>query len=832
MATFAPTPLAHASNIITSPNSHYRFTLLTPQLLRFEYNPITPGQFEDRPSTFAIHRDGNTFPPVPHTLKPNANGALEIITEFMHVDYNGKEFSPEGLVADVKGRTTLWGTQWRYGSEETSVGAGSKKHGNLGGTARTLDEVDGRCEVGVGVCSRSGFAVIDDSGSMVFEKQEKEGGKWWVNGRKGRKDGYIDGYLFAYGLDYRAAVKDLYRLSGKQPVVPRWALGNWWSRYHRYSDKEYLGLMDEFKTREVPLSVAVIDMDWHWTYDERVPHSGWTGYTWDEGVFPDPEGFGREIHSRKLKMSLNDHPHSGVHHHEQMYEEMAKVLGHDTKDKLPILFDPTSKEFMDAYCGVLHRDLERMGTDFWWIDWQQGNFSKVPGVDPLWVLNHFCFEDNREIDAKYPVVFSRYAGPGSHRYPIGFSGDTVTTWESLAFQPEFTATASNVGYGWWSHDIGGHMFGGRDDELVTRWVQLGVLSPVMRLHSTNSLWMGKEPWKYRKESEVVIEQWMRFRHRLLPYLYTLDVQAASLDEPIVQPLYWHFPQRDEAYAVPNEFFFGFDLVVAPIVTPRDKRTGLAKVTAWLPPLGKFVDIFTGTVYDGDRELNLYRPLGEAPVLAHEGSIIPLDANLKPENGAENPTAFEVYVCVGRNGQFSISEDPKDDSEQVKKEAPSSGERGSLIQWKQEEGKLFAAVTGRTWSFHFLAITQVPENFKVSVNGKDVTKEAKVEVQTHPNTPSLKVDIPFQPAEEKYNIEIELEPNPQLSVIDHKPRIKELLLQYQTEFTLKDKIWNIVNDEGKGPANVKAGKLMSLGIDEALMAPIAELILSDSRGMNF
>ncbi|KPI40096.1 Alpha-xylosidase [Cyphellophora attinorum] len=822
MAAFKPNPVANPANIIGgTPTSHHRFTLLTPQLLRFEYSPIA-GEFEDRASTFAINR--GAFDAVPHKLKHNADGAFEIITDFVHLDYDGKEFSPSGLLADIKGKTTLWGAQWRYGQEAKEGGSG-----NLGGTARTLDEVDGRCALGVGVCSTLGYAVIDDSGSMLFDNAE--GKDRWVKGRKGREAGYVDGYLFAYGKDYKAAIKDFYKLSGKQPVVPRWALGNWWSRYHRYDDKEYLGLMDDFKKRDVPLSVAVIDMDWHYTYDERVPHAGWTGYTWDESIFPDPERFGREIHSRGLKMSLNDHPHSGVHHHEKVYEEMAKILGHETKDKLPILFDPTSKAFMDAYSNVVHRDLERMGCDFWWIDWQQGNFSKVPGVDPLWVLNHFVFEDNREINGKHPVVFSRYAGPGSHRYPIGFSGDTVTTWESLAFQPEFTATASNIGYGWWSHDIGGHMFGSRDDELVTRWVQLGVLSPVMRLHSTSSQWMGKEPWHYRKEGEVVIEDWMRFRHRLLPYLYTLDVNGANLDEPLVQPMYWHFPQRHEAYQVPNQYFFGFELVVAPIVTPRDKRTGLAVTKAWLPPLGRFVDIFTGTVYDGDRELNLYRPLGEAPVLAHEGSIVPLDANHKPSNGAANPEAFEVYVVVGRNGQFSILEDPADDSEQVKKEAPASGERGSLIQWKQAEGKLAASVTGRTWSFRFLSMTEKPKQLKVSINGKDVTSDAKVNVYTYPELPSLKVDCPYQAFSEKYNIEIELGPDPQLSVIDHKAHINELLLSYQTEFTLKDKLWSVVNDGGKGAANVKAGKLMSLGIDAALMEPIAELILSDSRGMN-
>ena len=181
------------------------------------------------------------------------------------------------------------------------------------------------------------------------------------------------------------------------------------------------------------------------------------------------------------------------------------------------------------------------------------------------------------------MIFSRYGGPGSHRYPVGFSGDSVTTWDSLAFQPEFTATASNIGYGWWSHDIGGHMFGTRDDELVTRWCQFGVFSPIMRLHSTNSEWASKEPWLYRPEAQKAIEEIMRFRHRLIPYLYSMNVRSANEDEPLVQPMYWTFPEDKMAYDVPKEYYFGSELIVCPIVTPRDTRTNCGKVKAWLPP---------------------------------------------------------------------------------------------------------------------------------------------------------------------------------------------------------------------------------------------------------
>ncbi|MCB0043761.1 MAG: hypothetical protein KDE23_28935, partial [Caldilinea sp.] len=167
----------------------------------------------------------------------------------------------------------------------------------------------------------------------------------------------------------------------------------------------------------------------------------------------------------------------------------------------------------------------------------------------------------------WPLTFSRYAGPGSHRYPVGFSGDTIVTWESLAFQPQFTATASNIGYGWWSHDIGGHMFGYRNEELEARWYQLGAFSPINRLHSSNSPFSGKEPWNFNRDVSAAMVDALRLRHAMMPYLYTMNYRAAEAGRPLVEPMYWQNPDTPDAYEVPDEFRFGTELVVAPIVSP-------------------------------------------------------------------------------------------------------------------------------------------------------------------------------------------------------------------------------------------------------------------------
>jgi hypothetical protein len=244
-----------------------------------------------------------------------------------------------------------------------------------------------------------------------------------------------------------------------------WALGNWWSRYWAYTQDELTHLMEAFEAHAIPLSVCVIDMDWHVTNTGNAS-SGWTGYTWNTDLFPDPPAFLAWLHARGLKTALNLHPAEGAHPHEAAYPAMAQWM--QAEPGAPVPFDCADPQFMRGYFEILHHPLEAQGVDFWWVDWQQGTQTNVHGLDPLWWLNHLHFYDLARDGRKRPFVFSRWGGLGNHRYPIGFSGDTLVTWESLAFQPYFTATAANVGYGWWSHDIGGHMGGVEDGELYTR----------------------------------------------------------------------------------------------------------------------------------------------------------------------------------------------------------------------------------------------------------------------------------------------------------------------------------------------------------------------------
>ncbi len=629
---FRPTgrPVADPANVLTGDG--YRITVLDEGLVRLEYSPA--GEFEDRPSQAVVDR---AFPPVAFEAV-ETDDRLTVHTPRLQLLYDKRPFSTEGLSVAAKGGLNSRDSVWRFGLPTP----------NLGGTARTLDNADGPVPLEPGVLSREGVTVYDDSRTVLLTDDG------WI---APRHPDTLDLYVFAYGRDHRAALRAFHRLTGPPPLLPRHALGNWWSRYHRYSADSYLALMDRFAAAGIPLSVAVIDMDWHLVDVDPRHGSGWTGYTWNRELFPDPPAFLAALHERGLAVTLNVHPAEGVHAHEERYPEMARRLGVDPASELAIDFDPTDPAFLEAYLEELHHPLEAEGVDFWWVDWQQGAVTRIPGLDPLWLLNHFHFLDSGRTGRR-PLTFSRYAGVGSHRYPIGFSGDTVISWASLDFQPRFTATAANVGYGWWSHDIGGHYFGVKDDELMVRWTQLGVFSPVTRLHSNESPFNSREPWRYGERAERIVTAFLRLRHRLVPYLYTMNRRAHREALPLVAPMYHEHPDADAAYGVPNQFLFGDRLLVAPITAPADPATGLGAVRAWLPP-GRWTDVFTGLVHRGGAVITLHRDLESIPVLAPAGAILPLVADRTAEWGTPLPDALELRVYAGADGEFVLAEDRED-----------------------------------------------------------------------------------------------------------------------------------------------------------------------------
>lgn len=606
----------------------YRFTVLTERLIRMEYSE--DGVFEDRATRLAFNRAFDT----PEYEAYRRDGLLHIVTKYLHLTYDELPFSSAGLQIAINATKQYQTRYWYYGRTLSN---------NLGGTVRTLDGVNGAIRLPDGLLTeRLGYSLVDDSKTIAIGE---DGWPVPVTGER------IDLYFFGYFQTPEECIKDFYKLSAPVPLLPRYALGNWWSRYYRYSQEEYLGLMDKFSEKNIPLAVGIVDMDWHIT---RAPDSTmkWTGFTWNTELFPDYKQFLADLHSRGLKVALNLHPRDGVLPDEAQYEDMCRATGFEPDGK-PVEFDASDRRFMESYFEKILHPYENDGVDFWWMDWQQAGGCKKSGYDSLWMINHCHYLDGAR-GGKRPLNFSRYAEIGSHRYPIGFSGDTVISWESLDFQPYFTATASNVGFSWWSHDIGGFKPGVRDSELYTRWVQLGVFSPIFRLHSAPMSFISKEPWNWGDEAERIVGDFMRLRHRLIPYLYSMMYRNHEDGIPMIRPMYHVDPTNSAAYGVKNEYWFGSELIAAPVTSPRDTATGLSTVKVWLPS-GKYIDFFGGRVYAGGRAFKVYRTLDSMPLFAKAGAIVPL-ADDGAVNGTANPNSLELRVFGGADGAFTMVED--------------------------------------------------------------------------------------------------------------------------------------------------------------------------------
>lgn len=604
----------------------YRITVLTDRLIRLEYS--SEGRFEDRKTFTVVNRD---FPDAGEKVTDDENG-LVIDTGKLLLKYDKKVFSSLGLSIDIRETNVTW-----------CFGENHDDYSNLFGTARTLDEADGEIVLQKGIFGSLGYAVLDDSRTVVLDGDE------FVN----RNGDAVDIYFFGYGKDYYGGLGDFYTLCGKTPMIPRYALGNWWSRYFKYTEESYGAVVENFKKEGIPLSVAVIDMDWHVTEVDKKYGSGWTGYTWNKEFFPDYRRFLKNLHDNNLAVTLNLHPADGIRAFEDMYAEMAGEMGVDPKSEEPIEFDFEDKKFREAYFKTVMHPYEDDGIDFWWIDWQQGTGKKSDSVDPLILLNHYHYKDQEDRNIR-PMIFSRYAGPGSHRYPIGFSGDTKTTWRSLEFQPYFTSTASNIGYGWWSHDIGGHMHGDKDLDRLVRWIEYGVFSPIMRIHSSSSPFFNKEPWLLPQPYRQIVKDFMKLRHALIPYLYTETYRAHTKDRPLIRPMYYDYSDNSESYNVSNEYRFGENLVAVAITSPDDPELRLGCTRAIIPE-GRWYDIFNGRVYEGEKVQKLYRELGEMPVLLPAGGIVPMSME-DEENGTENPSALKVLIGGGADGEYELYED--------------------------------------------------------------------------------------------------------------------------------------------------------------------------------
>ena len=273
--------------------------------------------------------------------------------------------------------------------------------------------------------------------------------------------------------------------------------------------------------------------------------------------------------------------------------------------------------------------------------------------------------------------------------------------------------------------------GKRDDELYIRWLQFGVVSPINRLHSTSNEFLGKEPWKFSKDTQKNATELMRLRHRLIPYTYTMNMLTHRDGRPLMEPMYYENPHDDAAYTVPNEYWFGTELIAAPITSKCNRKTLTASADVWLPE-GRYTDIFTGRIYKGGKKIKMFRDMASFPLLAKEGAIIPLAINDR-NNDCSNPEDMELLIYRGNNS-FTLYED---DGETMNYKSGAFAQTKFEVEEKDDtvtfvinpaEGDLSQIPVKRRYVLSFNDISAC-EKLTVSVNGKRATAVEKTMTAT-------------------------------------------------------------------------------------------------------
>jgi len=703
---------AQSSGNVAYQDGQVRFTVITDGVIRLEWEP--EGRFTDLASFVASERD---YPEVDYKVKTSGK-KVRIQTQKMTLEYktgSGK-FNAGNLV--IKANDGFF--TWKPGMKQ--------KH-NLKGTFRTLDGLDGDVQTQNwvsdmkkgeirqfedGILSKDGWTLIDESESYLFDDSE-----WaWVKERENKE--CQDWYFMAYGHDYKAALKDFTVFAGKMPLPPRFTFGYWWSRYWAYSDKEMRTLVDKFHAYDIPLDVLVVDMDWHYTDEGR---GGWTGWTWNKSIFPNPGKFMDYLKDEGLKVTLNLHPADGFDHWEECYPALAESLGKDPASKDRIEWINSDKQFMTNMFDKVMHPMQKEGVDFWWLDWQQHVYdTKLEKLHNTWWINYCYFSDMQRYGDKRPLLYHRWGGLGNHRYQVGFSGDATITWKSLEFQPYFTSTASNVLYGYWSHDIGGHLGDNIDPEMYTRWLQYGGFSPVMRTHSSKSGALNKEPWVFTKEYTNVIRQTVRQRYDMAPYIYAMARKGYDDGIALCRPLYYEWPEAQEAYDVKfrSQYMFGDNMLIAPVTKPM--TDGFAEMEIWLPE-GSWYELHTGVLLEGGAVVKRHFALDEYGVYIKAGSVLPFYGE---EVNNLNSNDEDIYVTVfpGGEGCFEMYEDAGNDKDYAEAYATthiSSRWNGNIqtVTVAPRKGSYEGMPAEREFKVKVLA-SEAPAN--VTVNGENVPYE--------------------------------------------------------------------------------------------------------------
>ncbi len=465
-------------------------------------------------------------------------------------------------------------------------------------------------------------------------------------------------YWFFYGPDLEEVIAGYRQATGAAPLWPAWAYGFWQCRERYTSQAQILDAVAEFRRRRIPVDLLVQD----WRYWEG---HGWSAAAWDEKNYPDPGTMITQLHEMHCKFMLSVWPNPAG----ELNNALKKINGLITGT----LYDATNPAARAVRWQFLKRAFFDVGTDAWWQDADEpldqgdknmaghttflGSGNRYQNAYPLF-HNQGVYEGQRAADpGKRVVILSRSAYPGQQRYGAGvWSGDIAGTWDSLRRQIPAGLNFCLTGQPYWTTDCGG-FFRPRDEykstdfnELQTRWYEFSSFCPILRIHGSGT---ATEIWNWLPETQKNLQAYDEFRHRMLPYTYSLAWQVTHAGSTMMRALPLDFRTDAEAGAISDEYLFGPALLVSPVTQP-----GVASRKVYLPRGTGWTDFWTGVTVPGGQRIDAPAPLSQIPLAVRAGSILPLGPVV--QYAGEKPDApIELRIFAGADGAFTLYEDEGD-----------------------------------------------------------------------------------------------------------------------------------------------------------------------------
>ena len=493
----------------------------------------------------------------------------------------------------------------------------------------------------------------------------------------GAEGGDLD-YYFINGPDPKKVIERYTALTGRMPMPPLWSLGFNQCRYSYYPESKVRWIADTFRQKQIPADVIWLDIHYQ---DNFKP------FTWDHERFPDPKKMLADLRAQGFRVVCIVDPHPKVEKGYAPYDEGLAgnyfVKNPDgsvyeapvwpslaDNNPGPSVFPDVSNPAARAWWGSLYKDFLELGVAGIWNDMDEPAVFGTPrGTMPPDVVfnNEGQPTTHREIHNVYgqltsratfagwsrlrpnerPFVLTRASFAGGQRYAAVWTGDNTSDWSSLRQSISTLLGLGLSGFAFVGCDLGG-FDGAPSGELYTRWLQAGVFFPFMRAHST---WGSpdKEPWAFGYRLEIINKLAIDLRYELLPYLYDAMQQASQTGVPVLRPLFLEFPDDEKVAGLDDEFLFGNDLLVAPVL-----YEGASERTVYLPK-GEWFEYRTGHRFAGGQTVHLPVTLDSIPLFVRGGGFI-FRQPVVQHTGEMPGKPLRVLVAPASESNSSLYED--------------------------------------------------------------------------------------------------------------------------------------------------------------------------------